>query len=470
MNEGSRHRQNRELIDTLFQMNQQKLHQLGIRDASEKLTSERSVHDLRRSSDRRDSDEVSVLTLKESDGVLRWENGSGFYPHKPGKKRRAHRQGNQLYIPGKIIRQFKFENLPPNQVDLALNQLDATLNDHLGFYELVQSNNRWERQKSPIENPNPTGKILLIIHGTFSNTDNNLTAFNDTPFGRGFLNQAKSNYDQIIAFSHPTVGVSPFTNAVELGSFFRTSKADVDVICHSRGGLVSRWWNEIIESHSDRKVRIVFLGATLGGTSLASPYKLKAALDWLVNVSRGVTTGLQVGSAIFPVASGFFAAVMGINRIFTSIVGTAAKTPLLDAGIALVPGLNGQSRQGKNSELIGLRNSFDRLSKTEQSKLLKSYYFIGSNFEPNHQEPWWKFWKNFSKQAIFDFGADKIFQKSNDLVVETESMNELCDQLDSSHQQTLKKQTFNFAEGDKIHHLNYFSAQKTLKLIEKHLS
>jgi hypothetical protein len=44
------------------------------------------------------------------------------------------------------------------------------------------------------------------------------------------------NYDQVLTFDHYTVSRSPVLNALELPRIMAFSTADVDIICHSRGG------------------------------------------------------------------------------------------------------------------------------------------------------------------------------------------------------------------------------------------
>jgi len=460
---------NRKRINDLFDLCQPQLEPLGVFDASKKLEGERSVHELRKTGDRRDRDNVSILTLKETDGVLRWESGAGFSRSAISQRR----SGAQRYAAGQIVRQIKFTNLEPNQVDEKLKQLDSTLNDHQGLFELKQNPNsgNWVRANQ-LDRPVPTGKILLLIHGTFSSSDNNLTGFNETSFGRKFLAEAGRKYKQLLVFSHPTVGVSPFANAVGLSSYFQKSDVDVDMICHSRGGLVARWWGEKIDSFSKRKIKTVYLGSTLGGTRLASPYHLKSSLNLLTNIGTAVATGAAMGSALIPAAGGFFAASMGLHRIFTNVVGAFRKTPIIDAGVALVPGLNGQSRQGANSEIVALREHFASLPRSTQNQIIRSSLFMTSDFQPE-PKPWWHFWKYFNKQRIANFAADRIFPGANDLVVDTESMNELCDEVNLTQQQKQlihsKLHTHAFGTNSRIHHLNYLSHPTTLKKISAHL-
>ena len=58
------------------------------------------------------------------------------------------------------------------------------------------------------------------------------------PEGTAFLRDAGKSYDQVLAFDHPTLSVSPVLNGLDLARRFAGTKAKVDVIAHGRGGLV----------------------------------------------------------------------------------------------------------------------------------------------------------------------------------------------------------------------------------------
>ena len=99
-----------------------------------------------------------------------------------------------------------------------------------------------------------------------------------------FLNGAMVGdkaYKDIVFFEHATLAVSPIVNALELGRFFAMPADRIDVIAHSRGGLVVRWWLEGFGKSLSLKplapVRAVLVGSPLNGTSLAAPDKLKNA-------------------------------------------------------------------------------------------------------------------------------------------------------------------------------------------------
>lgn len=448
---------------------QSDLRDLDLHLATEPLEGEQSIRDLRRGRERRSDDPVSVVSLLEDDGVLRWETGPGFeHPH---DNRRRGRRRSRGRAGGTVVTQLKFEDLPPNRIDTALVNLDGRLTPNQGLHLVEKKTPGW-RVSTTHQEPVASGKILLLVHGTFSKCEKILEELTQTNAGTKLLDWADSRYDQILAFNHPTLSVSPVLNASDLAQHFDASKAEVDIVCHSRGGLVSRWWNERFD-RSERRTRIVFVGSPLAGTSLASPHNLKNTINLLTNVSRALTVGAQTGGLLVPMAAPFFTAAAGLLRVFTSVTTTLTKVPLLDAGVALVPGLAGQSRQGANSEILRLREGFATLpAGVRSTEYLRRYYFIASDFEPD--DPGWRFWKYFNKKQLFNAGADRIFERPNDLVVDTDSMSDLVDAEHLSDAQkgilTSKAHRHMFPKASLVHHTNYFQQAKTIEFLREKLS
>lgn len=110
--------------------------------------------------------------------------------------------------------------------------------------------------------PAATGRILLFVHGTFSKSEALFDQLNDPnfPAGRDFLGRALQHYAQVLAFNHPTISVSPLLNALDLARLLADTAADIDVVCHSRGGLVTRWWLEAFDRGPGRR-RVVLVGS-----------------------------------------------------------------------------------------------------------------------------------------------------------------------------------------------------------------
>ena len=193
-----------------------------------------------------------TLRLTEEDGVLRWE-----VPGTGGATR-----GRR-----KTVQDYRFEEIAPNQIDDRLRSLDRHLTPASGLREVVAGGTSSGGPGRPVAK----GRILLLIHGTFSSCDTLLAELSATAPGRDLLAWATSGnvYDQVLTFDHPTLSVSPFLNAVELARAFDGTRSRVDVVCHSRGGLVARWWLEMLTHPEAPPRRAIFVGSPLAGTGLA---------------------------------------------------------------------------------------------------------------------------------------------------------------------------------------------------------
>jgi hypothetical protein len=435
-----------------------------------------STSDLRRARRKRIDDPVGVMSLVDEDGILRWQIGNGPAPRgRPG--RRSLRRGGQ----GRIVQQYRFEDLPPNRIGAKLRDLDAFLTPRQGLFEVtsatlksIQQDIRDGAGGKKIDlgaetQAARTGRILLIVHGTFSNCENVLHELAATPDGRRFLEQAVTGdtYSQVLAFNHPTLSVSPVLNAATLAAHLRSSKAKIDVICHSRGGLVTRWWNEVLDLgrvQDSSRGRIVFVGSPLAGTGLAAPQQLKNALNALTNLSKALEAGAQIGGMLFPIAAPIGQAASVLFSMFGKVMSFAAGSPLLDAGVAMIPGLAAQSREGANGEILHIREAFARLgSNGGRAPLLDSYFFVRANFET--EDHGWRFWRNLRKDKVLDVGADVIFEGDNDLVVDSASMTDLVDDLPALNLNPDHIQDFRSTPD--VHHLNYFRQAKTVELIRR---
>ncbi len=402
-----------------------------------------AVHELRRTGGSRVNDNLGTVTLIEQDGVLRWVDGLGFRQRAhSGRRRRGPRRA------GNIIKQLKFERLDQNTVGASLQRLDAKLNPTSGTR--AWSSTTSARQARPGTN----GRILLFVHGTFSKSEAIMDDLNGTAAGKQFFEKAKQEYDQILSFDHPTLSVSPILNAIDLSRHLAATNAKVDVVCHSRGGLVVRCWIEALLANPARIGKVIYVGSPLAGTSLAAPPRLRAGLDLLTNVAEAVGKGSELASTVVPM----FTAVTGILKIFGSATKVLAQTPLIDATVFMIPGLSAQSMTGDNSTIIKLREGINEAT-------ARSYYSVAADFEPT--APGWAFWRYFQKpvQRLADVGADMVFESSNDLVVDTRSMNELSDALNISTSHTMPAP----AHRDVIHHLNYFRQPEVLSFFEKTL-
>ncbi len=443
----------REQRDELLRQSDQSWEKLGIVDASTALLAgEQPVGTLRRGGRRkRAEDPVKVVTLMETDGVLHRELGVPV--RRPTAGRRGGRRG-LAEAAGEPLRELKFTEIPPNQIVKYLQDLDEMLSPQQGLWAVTNTGNLDPGKPAK---PVAKGRILPLIHGTFSNSRNVVDSFQGTKHGRAFLQSALNKYDQVLAWTHPTLSVSPLLNALDLGRRLAHTKAQVDVICHSRGGLVCRYWREAF-SPGDAAGRSIFVGAPLGGTSLAAPHRLKDVINLISNISTALAKGTGLAATVFPLASPFLTAAGGLMKLFGSVTSVAAKTPLVDAAVSLIPGLAAQSRVGNNTEMIRFRSApVDS----------QDYFAVQADFEP--PPVGWKFWKLINIRraglAAADVATDAVFAAPNDLVVDTAAMIELADKLRIPKDRTL---AYTVKQG--VHHVNYFEREETIDFFRERLS
>jgi hypothetical protein len=163
------------------------------------------------------------------------------------------------------------------------------------------------------------GPALLYVHGTSSTAHNG--------FGRiprdAFAALHERYGGRVLALDHPTVSVSPTENVAWLAEELRRlgdRRLTVDVVAHSRGGLVSRLLTEHPDLTEGRLEvsRLVMVATPNAGTALASPKRVGQLLNRMTTLlqlvpSNGVTDVLDVILAVVKqVAIGAFKGLDGI--------------------------------------------------------------------------------------------------------------------------------------------------------------
>ncbi len=301
----------------------------------------------------------------------------------------------------------------------------------------------------PVKRPSARAgqRVLLIVHGTFSHGEAITDDLAAAPGGPEFLAALAATYAEVLTFDHPTLAVSPLLNAFDLERALAGCPATFDVVAHSRGGLVARAWAEAFRGGTRGVRRLVLVGSPLAGTSLAAPPRLREALQYVSNVG-GALAGL-LGAA-----NPFLALGAGLMQIVTSITSLVAHTPLLDAAVALVPGLAAQSRVGNAPEILRMRAA--------GALPTARVFAVRADFEP--PPVGWAFWKLFvqAKQRLADVGADLLFPGANDLVVDYDSVVSLADD-----RSVPAAQCRDFGTQNTVHHCNYFRQRETVKFLSE---
>lgn len=284
----------------------------------------------------------------------------------------------------------------------------------------------------------PAGeRALLFIHGTFSRV---ATGFAGLAADAPFLAALATRYgNHIYGFDHPTVASGVATNVMQLYDRLGPGMHTVDIVCHSRGGLVARALRDLgpdqlkarfgidaeIGEYGDelrkwgqkwtppedvtvRVERIFFAGTPNNGTILAQPTHLNPYLDILMTATNLLPDFVDIGA--------------------DAILSTAKL--LLNETMPKLPGLNDQ-RPGS-----GLLQQLRPQPAARDAA-------VSANYEPPP-----------GLQAVMraaNLSADLLFNlAANDLVVPTNGVTEWPDGIFAAD----RCKTFD--RGDAVHHCNLF--------------
>ena len=130
------------------------------------------------------------------------------------------------------------------------------------------------------------GRALLLIHGTFSTAE---ASFGQLP-AETVASLARLYDGRIFAFDHPSLYHSPADNVREMLEMLPAgADLELDIVTHSRGGLVGRELTERLEVYSPggRRLRVrraIFVAAPQRGTILTDSQHGIAMLDRYTNL------------------------------------------------------------------------------------------------------------------------------------------------------------------------------------------
>lgn len=275
--------------------------------------------------------------------------------------------------------------------------------------------------------PGQQHRVLLFIHGFGSMLGG--------PGTNEWFTQLGQQYDAIIGYDHPTIWCDPEHNARELLAMVPDDmQLSVDVVAHSRGGLVARSLVELIEPQPKLNIRrLITNGTPHGGTRLADPER------W----DRLVSLGMTAASVLAAPAGG----LVWVPRILELVLKAASQVVFDLPGIgAMTPGgefitkLNAAAREGSI-----IAQAQDRV----RYSVVSSRYTSGGLASPTMQ------------QAFASFAAQTFFDKPNDLVVPTESMSQLDETGLVPRSRRLQ------LDND---HFGYFNSEKALAFMAQQLA
>lgn len=237
-----------------------------------------------------------------------------------------------------------------------------------------------------------SNRALLLVHGTFSSTASPVEGF-----GPEFIQWAKQRYRMVLGLEHWTLSKTPEENATLLAAELQALDPSLllpgalDVISHSRGGLVARAFCELLEGQSKAVRNLIFLGTPNCGTDLANPEKWGGFADLLVNM-----TGLA-GAELFGRLAGLLANLV-VRRFTDRVPGLLAQDPgaVADVGSFL-----------------------HRLQDDARDRSGVKYGVVCSEFEPTALVPSVTKLARIATENGLDGIADRLFANANDLVVNT---------------------------------------------------
>lgn len=279
----------------------------------------------------------------------------------------------------------------------------------------------------------PSGRALLLLHGTFSNTVGAFKGLEKTDF---FERVAPLYRDQIFGFDHFTFSSTPLENAKDLLAALPNSSLRFDVITHSRGGLVLR---NLVECSEDLEANkrfnlghAVMLASPNEGTPLATPTRWQETIGWFANLIE-----------LFP------------ENPFTTASGWVADGLVWLAGnaIAVMPGLAAMDAAG------------DQISRLQEQPGPPGdcYSAITSNYYPTDRQI----------AAFLDMGIDNFFGGANDLVVPTEAgwrIDASIDSIPGSRVAVYGPGGNLSSGGGAVHHLNIVTQAETINFVVRALN
>ena len=226
------------------------------------------------------------------------------------------------------------------------------------------------------------GRSLLFVHGTFSRAH---SAFGG--LAPETVAELWRRYEgRVFAFDHPTLSVDPRRNVEWLVERLPDDAAlDVDVVCHSRGGLVGRVLAEqqgtlSLGARALRVGSVTFVATPNAGTPLADPAYLGDLVDTYTNLLNFVPDN-------------------PVTDVLEGVV-TVAK----QLAVGALGGLDGLQSMRPDGD-------FQRWLNAEGPPGETAYYALGADFTP--REPGFRAW---AKDRLMD----AVFEKAeNDLVVPT---------------------------------------------------
>jgi CHAT domain-containing protein len=336
--------------------------------------------------------------------------------------------------------------------DLAKKADDRNTDGKRGLYIVDRS-----FQLQPFKKADTTKPILLFIHGTHSSTVGSFADMRNN--ADGLWNYLLQTYaDNLLAFQHPTLTVSPLQNVVELVQQLPDG-ANLHLITQSRGGLIGdllcrfchsngkegfsdaemnvfnkrdadkeaiKQIRQIIKKKNIVVKKFIRVACPAAGTHLASK-----RLDHYFNISLNLI-GVATGMAANP-------AYQATKALLASVINCKNELDVL-------PGIEAMNPQ---SPFIKALNSSMQQSGSSSLQLDAPLTVISGNSKAR-----------LNLKGLLIIATKLFYREANDLIVHTESMYK-----GTARQKPVQ---YFFHEGADVDHFSYFKNEKTkeaLKLV-----
>jgi hypothetical protein len=270
--------------------------------------------------------------------------------------------------------------------------------------------------------PGREHRVLLYVHG-----------FNSSIAAGGgakLVPQFADRYDAILGYDHPTLGHGPIENARELLAMIPDDiQMSVDLVAHSRGGLVIRSLVELLDwTPKLRPARLVTAGSPHAGTRLADPER------W----DRLVSMGMTLGSWLASMGGGAFWA----PKLLEFVLKAAAQ------GIFSLPGLAAMIPGGEFLQQLNAANTPGLDERVRYSAVTSSFAIDNVT-------------QQGFRQAFTALAVQAFMGEPNDLVVNTASAIE----IDKLSRTLAPDQQFRTT----VDHGSYFQDARVAEFIAKQL-
>jgi hypothetical protein len=276
--------------------------------------------------------------------------------------------------------------------------------------------------------PGKQHRVLLFVHG-----------FGSSTAGSGIgplLKTLAGQYDAVLSYDHPTVTHTPLENALDLLAHVPDDlQLAVDIVAHSRGGLVSRSLIELVDPMTKfAPRRLISHGSPHEGTRLADPERW----DRLISIGMTAASWLAMSAGV----------TIWVPKVLEYMLKAAAQS------IFALPGI--EAMRHDSAFLQALNAVAD--SATDRGALQRrvQYAAVSSAFSIfNVQRPAFR-------QALQAMATQAFIDEANDLIVPTSSMNAIDK---AAHFLAPERQL----KVD-VDHFSYFRNERVIEFLQQQLS